>query len=76
MDRQLLQEHLARAERRISESDILVERQRLLVDQLINQGHAEMARSAVEILAGFERILAARRALRHSILEELAENSN
>jgi hypothetical protein len=76
MDRGWLSEHLLRAERHIEEGRARVEKQRLLVERLSRGGHGAMAITAAEILAGFEKLLAAHIADRDKILEELARNSN
>ena len=73
MDRVLLEDHLAQAERHIAEGKVHVERQRQIVDEVVRRGGD--ARRSTALLNVFEDTLAAHVEERDRLRSELAESS-
>lgn len=70
MDRAVLEDHLAQAERHVAEGARHVARQRELVAELKNHGHDW--RAAMELLQEFEQMQALHIADRDRLLKELS----
>jgi hypothetical protein len=73
MNRDLLKDHLAQAERRIAEGRDHVERQRQIVEEVVRGG--EDARRSTALLELFEKTLAAHVEERDRLRNELAESN-
>jgi hypothetical protein len=73
MERVLLKDHLAQAERHIVEGRDHVERQRQIVEELVRRG--ESAGRSKALLELFEQTLAARVEERDRLRNELTERS-
>jgi hypothetical protein len=76
MDRQMILDHLGKAEQHVALGYQHIERQRALVEQLVRDGHADEATRAAELLARFEEMQTLHIADRDRLRKELAENSN
>jgi hypothetical protein len=72
MDRALLEEHLAQAERHVTEGEYHVGHQRAVIEDLTKRGHD--TREAENLLREFERTLALHEAARDHTLDELVSN--
>ena len=72
MDREILVEHLSLAERHAAEGEMLVERKRILVENLAREGHD--TKEAEASLKQFEELLALHIQGRDRLLKELAES--
>jgi uncharacterized membrane protein len=69
VDREALQQHLARAEQHIAECEQHITRQREIIAQFERDGHD--AATARQLLKTFEELLAMHIANRHRLLDEL-----
>ncbi len=58
MDRDTILTHLALAEHHVAVGEVHVERQRLIVEELERDGHAQTLNEAKELLKRFEEVLA------------------
>ena len=72
MDRQMILDHLALAERHVAESAADIERQSKTLAELEQDGHTIAAESARSLLALFENLQAQHVADRDGLLKELS----
>jgi hypothetical protein len=72
MEREMLIEHLSQAERHVAEGEMVVERQRSLVENLARDGHDTSKQAA--LLQQFEERLAMHIKDRDRVLKELAKS--
>jgi hypothetical protein len=72
MEREMLIEHLSQAERHVAEGEMVVERQRNLVENLARDGHDTSKQAA--LLQQFEERLAMHIKDRDRVLKELAKS--
>jgi len=75
MDRAIVEEYLAQAERHVKQGDRHIESQRRIVAELERSGHIEAAGRARSLLTQFEEIQLAHIADRDRLKEEL-RNAN
>lgn len=71
MDRALLLDHLAMAERHVAEGERIIARQREIVAQLTRDGHAGLLSKALDLLSMFEETQAAHVTDRNRLRKEL-----
>ena len=75
MDRAMLEDHLALAERHVAQGEDHIRRQREIVDQLTRNGHIEYVQNARELLAQFEELQALHVGDRDRLKGELSAGS-